>query len=743
MGSNKPLAPTAPAGTTQADLDAAKAYNEAITKYNLAVPQYEADQAVYNTYKGEYQNRLANTPMYSAAQYSTAPTTVEDLYRTYLNRAPEQEGADYWAKQFGSEISPAEIQQFRNAAVNPANIARAKELNLWNGPQNAPITNTGGNVSIQGGLDELGNLNGSMPYQYNTGLKPQRAPLQSPTYGAIPSVPGVSVGFTPLAPMALPTVALPAVVSTPATFNSALNQYTGGGADSAGGMGDSAGADSGPGPGSSGPGGSSGDVGASEGGATPGGPGDGTGPGSGGGPGDGGLGDTAGSGNSGGDNGADGDGGDGDGGDGWYRGGRIKTRFASGGLNDLSNKYEAQPEQLGFEGESAAPATVNPMAAQAPAGRMDQAGLAAMLERYQPAGSNYGTELAAARATAGKETEAFNAMLQKAIGEQTDNAPSKAEMYFRLAAAFGAPTKTGAFMESVGNVGKTMSEYAKEQRDAAKAGSATRLQLGLEAQKAKMTGAKEDLSTLRGLAGEEMKDKRTIATELLKDYVKSGQPQSTAGKQALDEGLVAGTPAFQKRVSEISALNVDRQMAGINASLANIGVAQANQALAQSRFDQQKAQAAKLTGPEMKLKTETEDMLAQTEQAQANLRKAFSLNPNTFDASLIDIAQRKVLEAAGSKDEKVQNTREMENLLEKAALSSLKSTFPGAISNDERKALQDVQGLGAKSKEERAKIMKSGYTALKTVSDRARARLKSIEEGKYRDTTPSITGEIE
>jgi hypothetical protein len=258
-----------------------------------------------------------------------------------------------------------------------------------------------------------------------------------------------------------------------------------------------------------------------------------------------------------------------------------------------------------------------------------------------------------------------------------------------------------------------------------------------------MTGAKEDLSTLRGLAGEEMKDKRTIATELLKDYVKSGQPQSTAGKQALDEGLVAGTPAFQKRVSEISALNVDRQMAGINASLANIGVAQANQALAQSRFDQQKAQAAKLTGPEMKLKTETEDMLAQTEQAQANLRKAFSLNPNTFDASLIDIAQRKVLEAAGSKDEKVQNTREMENLLEKAALSSLKSTFPGAISNDERKALQDVQGLGAKSKEERAKIMKSGYTALKTVSDRARARLKSIEEGKYRDTTPSITGEIE
>lgn len=646
-GSDKPIMPVAPeAGGSllgQAAYPVAiTAYNDLLAKYNAAMPQYLADQETYKPYKTEYQNRITNTPMYSAPQFNTKPQ---------------------------GQLTQA-----------------------------APAANM----------------------------------LYTPTYNAAQ---GTS-GFTPLSMMAMPTVSQPAQVVAP-TIQSLYDSYSGSDGGTSSGMGDSAGnSDSGPGPGSSGPGGSSGDVGASEGGATPGGPGDGTGPGSGGGPGDGGLGDTAGSGNSG--------GADGDGGDGWYRGGHIKTHFADGGLNDLSNKYADAPEQLGFEGEAVSAQPQAPVTTPVTApGRMDQAGLAAMLERYQPAGSAYGTELAAARTTAGKETEAFNAMLQKAIGEQTDNAPSKAEMYFRLAAAFGAPTKTGAFMESVGNVGKTMSEYAKEQREAGKAGSAARLQLGLEAQKAKMAGAKEDLSTLRGLAGEEMKDKRAVATELLKDYVKSGQPQSTAGKQALDEGLVAGTPAFQKRVADISALNVDKQMAGINASLANIGVAQANQLLAQNKFEQQKTQAAKLTGPEMKLKTETEDMLAQTEQAQVNLRKAFSLNPNTFDASLTDVAQRKVLEAVGSKDEKVQNTREMENLLEKAALSSLKSTFPGAISNDERKALQDVQGLGAKSKEERAKIMKSGYTALKSVSDRARSRLKSIEEGKYRDTTPSITGEIE
>ena len=165
------------------------------------------------------------------------------------------------------------------------------------------------------------------------------------------------------------------------------------------------------------------------------------------------------------------------------------------------------------------------------------------------------------------------------------------------------------------------------------------------------------------------------------------------------------------------------------------------EALPQLKFENQKGQQAKLTPPELKLKTDTEETLAQTDQALINLKKAYSLNPNTFDNSAIDIAQRKLLEAAGSKDPKVIATRELENLLEKAALSQLKATFPGAISNDERKALQDVQGMGAKSKEERALIMKNAYTALKTISERHRKRLNEINQGLYRDTsTPALEG---
>ena len=181
-------------------------------------------------------------------------------------------------------------------------------------------------------------------------------------------------------------------------------------------------------------------------------------------------------------------------------------------------------------------------------------------------------------------------------------------------------------------------------------------------------------------------------------------------------------------------------MGAINAQLAGISMAQANFALNQLKFENQQKQQAKLTGPEVKLKTETEDVLGQTDQALIDLKKAYSLNPNTFDNSLVDIAQRKALEAGGSKDAKTVNTRELENLLQKASLSQLKSTFPGAISNDERKALDSVQGIGAKSIEERAKIMKNAYAALKSVNERQRKRLNDITQGVYRNTATTIDG---
>jgi len=381
-----------------------------------------------------------------------------------------------------------------------------------------------------------------------------------------------------------------------------------------------------------------------------------------------------------------------------------------------------------------APAAAAPAAAPGmPAGDRNQA-LMAMLGKYFPQGDDYSADLKAARATMTRESEAFNNLLQEAMKAPRESGPSKAEMYFRLAAAFGAPTKTGNFMESLGTAGGAASKMLEERRASDKETRDRRLQLGLEAQKLRMTGAKEDLATLRQLSTEGMKDKRTIATELIKDYVKSGQPESSAGKQAKDEGFVPGTPEFQKRVEKIAEMNVERQMTQIQAALAGITNAQANQALSQQKFELTKEQSTKLTAPELKLKIDTEDLLAQTSQAYTNLKKALELNPNTFDTSLVDTAQRKALEAVGSKDPKVINTRELENMLEKAALSQLKATFPGAISNDERIALLATQGMSAKSIEERGRIMRNASDALKSIYVRNKKRLNDINAGSYRAT---------
>lgn len=416
-------------------------------------------------------------------------------------------------------------------------------------------------------------------------------------------------------------------------------------------------------------------------------------------------------------------------------------------IYDLAGTY-GMTDELGIPvpTQEAAPApaiAATPVApGMAPGGGRNQA-LMAMLGKYFPQGDDYGKELTAARATMTKESDAFNKLLQTAINQPQETGPSKAEMYFRLAAAFGAPTKTGNFMESLGKAGEAAAAMNKEEREAVSSERARRLSLGLEAQKLRMTGAKEDLTTLRQLAAEGMKDKRTVATELIKEYVKSGQPESAAGKQAKDEGLVPGTAEYQARVAKIAENNVSQQLDKINATLANVSVAQANMALQQQKFDFQRDQATKLTAPEVKMKSEAEDALTGLDSSIASLKKAYTLNPNTFDASLTSKAQRKLLEETGSKDPKVQNTREMENLLSSGAVEKLKASFGGNPTEGEREILLSLEGLGAKSIEERAKIMKNTYTKLKAVRAARQKRINEISSGLYRNTGDADTGGIE
>jgi hypothetical protein len=349
-----------------------------------------------------------------------------------------------------------------------------------------------------------------------------------------------------------------------------------------------------------------------------------------------------------------------------------------------------------------------------------QAGLMAMLKQYGPGESVYAPELKSARERATAESNAFANMLQKALASPEDAQSSKAEMYFRLAAAFGSPTRTGQFTENLALAGKEMADYSKGQRES----SREKLALRLKAQELRSGAAKEELGSLRALAGEEMKDRRAMATQMIKEYIESGQPQSAAGKQAQDEGLAPGTPAFQQRVSKISELNVEQKMAQINALIGNLTLAQQNQAL-------KKEQSGKLTPAEVELKRSTEDSLASIDNAMNLISQAYKLNPNTFDNSTVDFVKRKALEAAGSKDPKLLNTRTLEGLLKNEMISSASEKLKGVLSDSDIKLLQDVQGLDAKSVEERANILRTAYARLKSGKTRQQRRLEDITSGMY------------
>lgn len=363
--------------------------------------------------------------------------------------------------------------------------------------------------------------------------------------------------------------------------------------------------------------------------------------------------------------------------------------------------------------------------------------LMSMLSRYGMDQSVYAPELKAARERADKETKAFTDMIQNAMKGEAAT-PDKSEMYFRLAAAFGAPTKTGHFAENLGMVGRELGEYAKETRAAKKADQQLKLQLGLEAQKIRAQGAREELSTLRQLTGEEMKDKRA----LLQEYIKSGRPQSEAGKAAVDAGLTQGTPEFTNFVNKYIE---EKLTSGNMLKEAMVLVAQGNLAIRQSAEKRAAEGASKLTPGELKLKSETEDRLTTMDNAMKDLSRAYDLNKGSFDSTLKDKATLAILEQTGSKDPKVVSTQELLNLLKSAMISGAAEKMKGVLSDSDLKLLQSVAGIDAKSREERAQVLKNAYRALKNSRSAQQKRLNEISQGLYRETTsaPGAGGEMD
>lgn len=436
----------------------------------------------------------------------------------------------------------------------------------------------------------------------------------------------------------------------------------------------------------------------------------------------------------------------------YAKGGSVRRRFDEGGLNDMAMAYndgsgQADPSGGGAVDAAppAAPVVVTPQAAppaaavvtpqatvvapQASAPPDRAAELEAMLNRYAPPSNQYTQELAESRRRAQTETEAFTNMIQQ-MSQRTESPTSRAEMYFRLAAAFGSPTKTGKFAENLSLVGKEMSEYAKGRRTEEN----DLRNLALKAQEIRMTGARQDLTTTQALASQEMGERRTMAREVIKEYLASGRPQSDAGKLAEDAGLRPGTPEHRAFIDRYLASKLE---SGELYKQAMLGIQEANLELRRQGEARAADRARELTPAEQRMRLDAETTLSATEKALRTVNEALRINDNTFGTSFLDSAEYQALSAAGSDAPRVRNTARIRTLLSEAAIDRLRESFGSQITDSERSALENLQGALARTPAQRREVLQNSLAELERSQARQRRLVQDITSGEYRRQRPA------
>jgi hypothetical protein len=331
--------------------------------------------------------------------------------------------------------------------------------------------------------------------------------------------------------------------------------------------------------------------------------------------------------------------------------------------------------------------------------------LEALLERYMPQ-TDYSGDLAAARERQKAEFDAFAAMIKGQASPEADRA-SKAEMYFRLAAAFGAPTRTGSFGENLALASGELAEVAAGKRKSAADQRAREIEL----QKTRMEMAGSEVDALRSAARSGAADQRAIAEKLIEQSLEAGKPLSPEGRAAIDAGYEYGTPEFYEDVRRQIDMKIQRENAALEGQL-----------LAQQRMSPQ----------ELTLKNETQQKILSGKQALQDLRTAYALNPNSFSGSFFDQMQYIPLSALGSQSDIVVNTGIIQNLLGQQALSKLKIAFSGNTTDNEQRILFDLEGINSKTLEERRQIMLRAFGALQDRLARDEQMLNELETGQFR-----------
>jgi hypothetical protein len=351
-----------------------------------------------------------------------------------------------------------------------------------------------------------------------------------------------------------------------------------------------------------------------------------------------------------------------------------------------------------------------------------------LLDKYFSGGADYAAKSESAMTRRAERMAAAKAARERATAK-LGAGPSKAELYFNLAQAFLEPGKTGDVTEGLSRAFGVTSKYQEGKRLAeAEAAQAAELAAAEEAQ-AEAEGAQQEALLYKGLAERSDEARRSVMADIIKKRSESAGAQSTFGKQAMDEGFKPGTPEFQNRVKEL-------QLRSVEASEARFGLQAAAGERAAAASERAAAEAIRkgqeMSPKEIDLLVSTEDARDSAETSEAMLNEALRLNEIAFTSDPAGLAARATAEAADPDSPKVVATRDLENILRSRALEALKATFSGAISDAETRILTELQGIDAKSKEERKRIMTRALELVAARRRRAATRIERIRKGEYR-----------
>jgi len=350
--------------------------------------------------------------------------------------------------------------------------------------------------------------------------------------------------------------------------------------------------------------------------------------------------------------------------------------------------------------------------------------------------------------------------------------PDQAEIAFRLAAAFGKPTRTGSFGETLGNVAETTSEALSQRRKGAQELEDLNLKYQLASADTKGEGQKAQIGALSALARSAPRDRLT-EIEKLQEVIED--PKSTKGAK---DNAQARITYLTTRPSAVKTNEIDQLLEKIN----DPAVSPSNKAVYKQRLNklnyipaeakadrdsdkpqstpgkiakdegltpgtpEYQARVKALTGEgkgvnlsatEQKELFEAEDIVNASQAVILNLNKAIEINPKAYSGFAAGARRSIARNIPGVGDsEGVTATTDLESLVGQNSLDQMKVIFGGNPTEGERKILLDLAGSINLGENERAAIWKRAATAAARRLKLNQTKMENIRKGAYGKITP-------